>query len=85
MTTLNISLPESLRDFVESQAAACGFGTASEYVRALIRQAQERQGEEELEARLLAALAQKPEEMKEEDWSRLRTRVRQVADETRRP
>ena len=41
MTTLNISLPESMRKFVETQAAEGEF-TASEYVRHLIRSDQER-------------------------------------------
>jgi antitoxin ParD1/3/4 len=37
MTTLNISLPEKLRDFVESKIERDGYGTISEYVRELIR------------------------------------------------
>ena len=41
MTTLNISMPEPMRQYVEQQAAAGDF-TASEYVRHLIRSDQER-------------------------------------------
>jgi antitoxin ParD1/3/4 len=37
MTTMNISLPDSLKDFVEEQVARRGYGSASEYVRDLIR------------------------------------------------
>jgi antitoxin ParD1/3/4 len=37
MTTLNISLPEKLRGFVEEKIARGGYGTISEYVRELIR------------------------------------------------
>lgn len=40
---MNISLPESLKDFVDEQVADRGYGTSSEYVRALIRADQERQ------------------------------------------
>ncbi|MBI4740837.1 MAG: type II toxin-antitoxin system ParD family antitoxin [Betaproteobacteria bacterium] len=37
MTTMNISLPESLKDFVGRCVAEAGYGTASEYVREPIR------------------------------------------------
>lgn len=38
---MNISLPESLKAFVDEQVAARGYGTSSEYVRELIRKDQE--------------------------------------------
>jgi antitoxin ParD1/3/4 len=41
MTTMNISLPEDLKDFVDGQVKR-GYGTISEYVRELIRKDQER-------------------------------------------
>ncbi|HVS10745.1 MAG TPA: type II toxin-antitoxin system ParD family antitoxin [Planctomycetota bacterium] len=41
LTTMNISLPESLREFVQRRLSA-GFGSESEYVRQLIREDQER-------------------------------------------
>lgn len=36
-STLNISLPETMRQFVENKIATEGYGTISEYVRELIR------------------------------------------------
>ena len=42
MPTMNISLPESLRDFVERQVSTGGFGSSSEYMRDLIRRDQAR-------------------------------------------
>jgi len=36
-STLNISLPESMRQFVEKKIKTDGYGTISEYVRELIR------------------------------------------------
>jgi antitoxin ParD1/3/4 len=42
MSTMNISLPDSLRAFVDEQVAQRGYGTSSEYVRELIRRDQER-------------------------------------------
>lgn len=43
MTTMNISLPETLKSFVDQQVVGRGFGTSSEYVRDLIRKDQDRQ------------------------------------------
>ncbi|MGE4441441.1 MAG: type II toxin-antitoxin system ParD family antitoxin [Desulfomicrobium sp.] len=40
---MNISLPESLKSFVDEQVASRGYGTSSEYVRELIRKDQDRQ------------------------------------------
>ena len=52
-TTMNISLPEQLREFVEEQVQEGDYATVSEYMRDLVRSAK---GEKELEERLLAAL-----------------------------
>jgi antitoxin ParD1/3/4 len=41
VSTMNISLPDELRDFVEEQVKR-GYGTSSEYVRELIRRDQDR-------------------------------------------
>jgi len=43
MSTMNISLPESLKQFIDQQVANRGYGTSSEYVRELIRRDQDRQ------------------------------------------
>jgi antitoxin ParD1/3/4 len=83
MTTLNISLPDSLKMFVEEQVATGGYSTVSEYVRSLIREAQERRGQAELESKLLAALGAEPAAMGKADWDQLRERVRRMAAETR--
>ena len=42
MSTMNISLPDSLKSFVDEQVAERGFGTISEYVRELARKEQDR-------------------------------------------
>jgi antitoxin ParD1/3/4 len=42
MGTMNIALPDPLRDFVEEQVAQGGYGTSSEYVRELIRRDKDR-------------------------------------------
>lgn len=43
MTTMNISLPDILKQFVDTQVSTAGYGTSSEYVRQLIRRDQERE------------------------------------------
>lgn len=42
MSTMNISLPEGLKAFVDELVQAEGYGTSSEYMRELIRRDQER-------------------------------------------
>jgi antitoxin ParD1/3/4 len=42
MSTMNISLPDSLKTFVDEQVSQRGYGTSSEYVRELIRKDQDR-------------------------------------------
>jgi len=48
MTTMNISLPEALKAFVDEQVSGHRYGTSSEYVRDLIRKDQDRQRLREL-------------------------------------
>jgi antitoxin ParD1/3/4 len=43
MSTMNISLPETLKSFVDEQVSGRGYGTSSEYIRELIRNDQDRQ------------------------------------------
>ena len=54
MTSLNISLPQVLKTYVEGQVASGDWGTPSEYIRELIRQDKERRMAN-LEQELLAA------------------------------
>ncbi len=41
MSTMNISLPDALKAFVDQQVNVRGYGTSSEYVRELIRKDQD--------------------------------------------
>jgi len=43
MSTMNISLPGTMRDFIDDQVATRGFSSTSEYLRDLIRKEQDRQ------------------------------------------
>jgi antitoxin ParD1/3/4 len=57
MSTMNISLPDALKAFVDEQVERRGYGTSSEYVRELIRRDQDRLG---LRALLTAGAASPP-------------------------
>ncbi len=72
MTTMNVSLPKQLRSFV-SERARGRFGSASEYIRELIRKDERRAAEEQLEAKLLAGLESgDPIDVTPEFWERKR-------------
>ena len=77
MTSLNISLPNSMRAWIDQQIARGGYSTASEYVRELIRQAQKREVRERIDASLLAALdSGEATPMTAKDWEELRQGLR---------
>ena len=68
MTSLNISLPDPLKAYIEDRVATGDFGTPSEFIRNLIRQDKElhrtRIESELLEALQSRELAIAPEELK---------------------
>jgi antitoxin ParD1/3/4 len=52
MQTMNIALPDSLKDYVQKQVEEQGYSSASEYVRELIRAAQKEQARQALETEI---------------------------------
>ena len=77
MKTMNLSLPASLKSFVDEQVRSRGYGTLSEYVRELIRKELDR---ERLRT-LLADGAASPPGLVADDayFASLRARVRRPA------
>ena len=74
---MNISLPDSLKSFVDEQVRSRGYGTLSEYVRELIRKEHDR---ERLRALLLEGAASPPGPVADEAcFESLRTRARRPA------
>jgi antitoxin ParD1/3/4 len=72
-TTLHISLPESLKEYVKERVVEEHYSNPSDYIRALIRQDQKRRAEERLEQLLLAGLQSGPgKPMTPEEWQTLR-------------
>lgn len=77
MVTMNVSLPESLKQFVDEQVTDRGYGTTSEYVRELIRYDRDRAV---LRERILASAdAPFSDEMDAGYFDRLRETVRAAA------
>jgi antitoxin ParD1/3/4 len=87
MQTMNISLPETLKDFVDQQIAAGRYSTASEYVRELIRNDEKQKAEEQLSTLLRQGLQSKETELTRDDWKAIRAealaRVKQTAKHKR--
>ncbi|MDE9451979.1 type II toxin-antitoxin system ParD family antitoxin [Aliiroseovarius sp. Z3] len=79
MSTMNISLPEQMKSWVESQSRSGRFANSSDYVRDLIRRDQERAvAISEVQAAVDAALASGPPARFDADA--FKARMRQDAD-----
>ena len=73
MQTMNISLPDQLKEFVEEQVDSGRYSTVSEYVRELIRIDEKRKTQEKLEALLMEGIqSSEPTEMTRQDWDDIR-------------
>lgn len=83
-TTMNISLPETMKNFVDNTIISDGYGTVSEYVRELIRADQKKKEQEKLEQVLLKALEGEPAELNEQVWDNLKIKVRSNLEKNRK-
>jgi antitoxin ParD1/3/4 len=78
MSSMNVSIPEAMRRWVEKVVTSENFGTTSEYVRSLIREDQKRRARAELDAKLLEALESGPAtELTKSDWEQVRVQLRE--------
>ena len=76
MATMNISLPDTLREFVESRVTEGGYSTASEYFRELVREDQKQKAHARLEELLLEGLASgSATDITPEFWRKLRADI----------
>jgi antitoxin ParD1/3/4 len=57
MSTMNISLPDELKEFVDGRIEADGYGSSSEYMRELIRRDRDR---EQFRRYLIEGISAKP-------------------------
>jgi antitoxin ParD1/3/4 len=78
METMTIAVPETLQEFVQARVAERGYGSASDYIRDLIRADQKQQARAVLEAEVLkGARSGASVPMSDEDWQEIRNEVRQ--------
>ena len=73
MSTMNISLPDDMKDWVDAQVRARGFMSASEFIRDLIRQ--QREDIEALREKLLEGLNSGPGIPADEVLQRMRQQI----------
>jgi antitoxin ParD1/3/4 len=68
-TSMNVSLPETLKEYVTERVAEGIYSNPSDYIRALIRSDMKRHSQEQLEAMLLEGINSGPAtEMTRADW-----------------
>ena len=80
MRTVTISLPESLKEFIDQQLATKGYGNVSEYFRSLLREAQSEEEDARLEALLIEGLAGADDvATTREFWKDLKAEARGIA------
>ncbi|MGA2348911.1 MAG: type II toxin-antitoxin system ParD family antitoxin [Terracidiphilus sp.] len=76
MQTMNISLPDPMKQYVEEQVVVGEYSSASEYMRELVRADQKRNAKEQLERTLLESLLEgEAQEATPEFWSTLRAEL----------
>src|SRR6202046_3567613 len=85
MPTVTISLPESLKTFIDRQLATKGYGNVSEYFRSLLREAQKEEEDARLETLLLKGLASGADiPLTREFWKDLKAQTRTIAAKHKR-
>ncbi|MBK8452889.1 MAG: type II toxin-antitoxin system ParD family antitoxin [Thiofilum sp.] len=76
MATMNISLPDSLKLFVQERIEHSDFSNPSDYIRALIRADKERYLEQQLEQALLQGInSGQSKPINEQFWQRLEAKA----------
>ncbi|MBK6597799.1 MAG: type II toxin-antitoxin system ParD family antitoxin [Proteobacteria bacterium] len=72
MQSMNISLPDPLKQFVDAQIAQGRYSSVSEYVRELIRADEKRKAAEWLDVKLMEGLSSEEAALTAADWDGIR-------------
>ena len=75
MQTMNVSLPDPLKQFVDNQIAEGRYSSVSEYIRELIREDEKRRAENRLESLLLEGLETKESRFTRKDLDDIRNQA----------
>lgn len=81
--TMNISLPPALRKWVESQVDSGRYGSASEYIRELLRQAQDAEAKGLIDQALQDGIASGFRLMDDSAWREIKRRSRKIQSRAR--
>lgn len=74
---MNVSLPRELKKWVDEQVKRGGYGTASEYLRDMLRRARERQLRRRIDLMLVEAVESGADTvMDDADWDAIRKAAR---------
>ncbi len=84
-SSMNISLPAVLRQWVQAQVETRGFGTASEFVQDIIRREREKAVCVQLDQTLVEAMQTPLTEMTDRDWDDIRNAGQKRARKKARP
>lgn len=75
--TMTISIPAPMKGWVDTAVSAAGYGTASEYIRELVRQDHHRRVKDAINAELIASVDSGPaRKVSDADWKALHQRLR---------
>ena len=85
-TSLNVALPEVLKEYVERRVAEGAFRDPSDYIGTLINEDRKRRAEARLEALLVEGLdSGDPQPLDAAEWESIRQEVRERIGARRRP
>jgi antitoxin ParD1/3/4 len=78
LTSLHVSLPEDLKEFVRQEVAEGGYSTPSDFVRTVLRERRAQKLRERLDEALLASLESPAEEVTPEYLASLRQEAKEL-------
>lgn len=85
MAVIDVTIPDDLKAFAESEAARSGYSTVSEYLATLLREAERRSALSKLESRLIQSIDGPAREISSADWDAMDQRFEQRHAEGRKP
>jgi antitoxin ParD1/3/4 len=85
MSSVQVTLPDSVKEFLDAEVAAKGYSSPSEYIAALLSALQKRGAWDKLEPLVLEGLASPARQMHDADWQELRDRIDQIETKQNRP
>jgi antitoxin ParD1/3/4 len=74
-TSINVSLPASMKSWVDAVVSHEGYGTTSEFIRELLRQEQKRRARSEVEDAVLLAMKDPAAPLDQAQWRHIRREV----------